>query len=52
MLTNKSGRLVPTLNKHEDVGQYVAQIQYIICEYTMLPATLQVPWIWFIILTE
>ena len=31
---------------------HVAQIQYIICEYVILPATLYVSWVWFIILTQ
>ena len=31
---------------------HVAQIQYIICEYVILPASLLVPWTWYIISTQ
>ena len=44
MLTNKSGRLVPSMPlasmKKMLANIHVVQIQYIICEYVMLPATL------------
>ena len=43
MLTNKSGRLVPIMpltSMKMLANIYVAQTQYIICEYVRLPATL------------
>ena len=55
MLTNKSGRLatvMPLTSMKMLANIHVAQIQYIICEYVILPATLYVPWIWFNILTQ
>ena len=43
MLTNKSGRLVPIMpltSMKMLANIHVAQIQYIICEYVILPASL------------